>query len=558
MLPKSTDQIEVILEKNYPGHARRNIEIPEVSIYSMFKESVGKYNDRDLIIFQNRKLTYAEVEQNIERVSSGLHGMGLKKGDMIAVILPNMPEYVYLLIACTKLGITPVNINPLYTFNEIKNVVQNTRSRTMFAFIHFLPKIVDLFPIAIDRIVIINDSNSSRNPLNSIPLIRNLMETGQVPEDRNILSFENLGEGLPAVPEEKIDSKKDRAFTQYTGGTTGRPRAALISHYNIISNLYIMEEWGKNISSTDTVFISVVPLFHVYGLTITVLLPIFLGAKIHIIMDPKDSESILRIIEKNSYVVYPAIPALINSLNAVASGRKITPAGSLKVMSGAASLQNSTREIFMKLFGTEIYEAYGLTEASPSVTLSPMDDKMVKHGSVGMPLPNTSVRIMDLKTRNKELPIGEAGEIIVRGPQIIQEYLNEGIAEPVLKNGWLYTGDIGKIDSEGYLYIVERRKDMIVVSGYIVYSTEVEKVIMSDKKVDECAVVGSPDENTGEKVIAFVVVKHDKVLTQEELQEFCRKFIADYKVPSVVYFVKYLPKNPLGKILKKELRLLVR
>ena len=557
MLQNSTDQFEIILEKNYPVHARRNIEIPEVSIYSMFKESVRKYNDRDLIIFQNNKLTYAELNDNVEKLSSGLHEMGLKKGDMIGVILPNMPEYVYLLFACTKLGIIPVNINPLYTFNEIKTVVQNTRLRTIFSYIHFLPKIVDLFPIAIDRIVIINDSNSSRNPFNSIPIIRNLIERGQVPEDRNILSFENLGEGLSPVPEEKIDSINDRAFIQYTGGTTGRPRAALISHYNLISNLYIMDEWGKNISRTDTVFISVVPFFHVYGLTTSVLLPIFLGAKIHIIMNPMDSESIIRIIEKNNNILYPSIPALINSLNAAASGRKITPAGSLLVMSGASSLQNSTREAFMRIFGTEIYEAYGLTEASPSVTLSPMDEKMIRYGSVGMPLPNTSVRIVDLKTRNKDVPIGEKGEIIVRGPQIIQEYLNEGIVEPVLKNGWLYTGDIGKMDSEGYLYIIERRKDMIVVSGYNVYSSEVEKVIMASKKVDECAVVGSPDENTGEKVIAFVVVKNDKILTQEELQEFCRRYLADYKVPSVFYFVKYLPKNPLGKILKKELRLLV-
>ena len=557
MVPNSTEQIEVILERNYPGHARRNIEIPEVSIYSMFKESVRKYNDRDAIIFQNSKFTYSELNDNVERVSSGLHWMGLKKGDMIGVVVPNMPEYGILLIACTKLGIVPVNINPLYTFNEINTVVQNTKLRTIFTYLDFLPRIVNLFPLSVDRIVIIRDSNASRIPYNSIPIIRNLVERGQFPEDSNILSFENLGEGLPSVPEEKINSRNDGAFIQYTGGTTGRPRAALISHYNIMSNLYIMDEWSKNLSKTDIVFISAVPFFHVYGLTISILLPIFLGAKVHIIMNPLDSEHIIKIIEKNNNIVYPAIPALINSLIAAAYGKKITPAGSIYVMSGASSLQNNTREAFKNIFGIEIYEAYGLTEASPSVTLSPLDEKMIRNGSVGMPLPNTMVRIVDLKTRNTDMPIGEKGEIIVRGPQIIHEYLNEGVVEQVLKNGWLYTGDIGKMDSEGYLYIVERRKDMILVSGYNVYSTEVEKVIMATKKVEECAVVGAPDENTGEKVIAFVVVKNDKVLTQEELIDFCSRYLADYKVPSLVYFVDYLPKNTLGKVLKKELKLLV-
>ena len=557
MLLNSTEQIEIILEKNYPGHAKRNIEIPEVSIYSMFKESVRKYSDRDAIIFHNGKFTYSELNDNVERVSSGLHGMGLKKGDMVGVVVPNMPEYVILLMACTKLGIVPVNINPLYTFNEINTVVQNTKLRTIFTYLDFLPRIVNLFPLAVDRIVIIRDSNSSRITYNSIPLIKNLVERGQFPKDSNILSFENLGEGLPPVPEEKIDSRNDRAFIQYTGGTTGRPRAALISHYNVMSNLYIVDEWAKNLSKTDIVFISAVPFFHAYGLTISLLLPIFMGAKVYIIMNPLDSEPIIKIIEKNNNVVYPAIPALINLLITAASGKKITPGGSIYIMSGASSLQNETREAVKNIFGLKIYEAYGLTEASPSVTISPLDEKMVRNGSVGMPLPNTMVRIVDLKTRNTDMPIGEKGEIIVKGPQIINEYLNEGVVEQVLRNGWLYTGDIGKMDSEGYLYIVERRKDMIIVSGYNVYSSEVEKVIMATKKVEECAVVGAPDENTGEKVIAFVAVKNDKVLTQEELMDFCSKYLADYKVPSLVYFVEYLPKNPLGKILKKELKLLV-
>ncbi len=558
MIQNSVEQIEVILEKNYPGHARRKIDIPDISVYSMFKESVKKYGDRDAIHFQNNKITFSELNEKVETLSSGLHGMGLKKGDMIGVIIPNMPEYVYLLIACTKLGIVPVNINPLYTFNEIQSVVQATKLRTVFTHIYFFPKIANLFPVAIDRVVIINDSSVSKIPLSSIPIIRNLVEKEHSPVDRNIIPFEKLGEGMPPVPEEKFDSRKDRAFIQYTGGTTGRPRAALISHYNIISNVYILDEWSSNLARTDLTFISVVPFFHVYGLTTSIILPIFLGAKVNIIMDPMDNEGVMRIIEKNDNVVYPAIPALLNSLISVASGRKVTPGGTFIVMSGASGLQDNTREAFRAIFGVEIYEAYGLTEASPSVSLSPMDETMNRHGSVGMPLPNTKIRIVDLKTRKTDLPIGEKGEIAVNGPQIIREYLNDGIVEPVLKGDWLYTGDIGKMDNEGYLYIVDRKKDMILVSGYNVYSTEVEKVIMMNTKVSECAVVGVQDENAGEKVIAFVVVKNDKVLTQEELTEFCHKYLADYKVPTTVYFVKYLPKNPLGKILKKDLKLLLK
>ncbi len=558
MINGISDQIEVILEKNYPSHARRKIDIPDISLFAVFQESVRQFGDRIAVSFENYNLTYTKLNEEVRRVSSGLSEMGFKKKDRLAVIMPNMPQYIILLLAATKLGVEVVDINPLYTFDEIRGIIEKTKSKVMFVYTDFLTKMVNLFPIHIEKLVVVRHWDDVRSPFNSFPVLKGLMGKDYLPKDSNIRFFNDLGINLKPVADVPINPKEDVAFVQFTGGTTGKAKGVLVSHYNIVSQLYVMENWARNLDKTDVEFISAVPFYHVFGITICIFLPLFIGAKINVIMNPGDMDGIKRFIEKGKNVVFPVIPLIIHGLCDSSAGRKVNHPGNLIVISGAAPLSNKIVNNFRNVFGVEIIEAYGLTEASPTVSMNPLVPGMNKSGSIGLPLPNTQIRIVDTKKGMVEVPLGERGEIIVKGPQVVEKYLDEVAKNITIKNGWLYTGDIGKFDKDGYLYLLDRKKDMIIVSGYSVYSSEVEDIIRTNPAVSECAIIGAPDDETGEAVMAFILLKQGKTLTELEIKEFCMKRMAPYKVPTRVNFADYLPRNALGKVMKKDLRELVK
>ncbi len=549
--------MEIIWEKNYPNNAKRRIEIPEVSIYQLFKEAVKNYGPKEAICFYNITKTYSEIEIDVERIASGLSALGLKRGDKLAVLLPNCLQYVYIFFACSKLGVTLVNINSYFTFNEIKNLISITKAKTIFVFVEYITKIIDLFPIALDKIIIVRTELYFTHILNSIPGLKTLLIHDELPRDKNIMFMIDVGKNLPPVDEVPVDPKKDIALIHFTGGVTGIPKGAAISHYNLISNIYILNEWLKDANKEELAVIGTTPYFHVFGISFTMILPMFFGAKIELITHPEDLNSIINAIEKNHNTFYPDLPARFSAFLEDMHIRKISVNGTLRVMSGASMLSESVRTNFKSKFGIKLYQGYGMTE-SPIVSLCPFDDDVDRGSSVGLPLPNTSVRIVDLKTGINDMPLGESGELIVKGPQVIKEYLTDTINKPAVKDGWLYTGDMARIDENGFIYITGRKKELILVSGMSVYPYEVEKFIKSNPKVEECAVVGMPDLMTEEAVVAFIVIKNSRTLTTEEIMDYCRKNMAKYKVPQVVLFVDHLPKNVLGKVLKNELKKLVK
>ena len=546
-------KLEIIWEKNYPGYVRRKFDIPEISIYQMFKDSVSKYGSRESISFENTHRTYSELDKDVERIASGLSSLGLKYGDRLAILLPNCPQYVYLFLASAKIGVTIVNINPLYTFNEIKKIIDITKAKIIFVFAEFIAKIIDLFPTTLEKIVIVRTEIHIKNPLTSIPGLKNILFHEELPRDKNIMFMIDVGKNLPPVDEVPVNPKKDIASIHATGGIDGKPKTALISHYNFISEIYNINEFTKDISREDLSFIATPPFFHVFGLTITILFPLLIGARIEIFIDRYDLKSIIRVIEKNTNVFYPDIPTKFNTMIEDLGVSKISTGGALKIVSGASTLPTSLLEKFENKFSVKLCQGYGLTEACSVAAMCP-NYAMYRTGSSGFPFPNTSVKIVDIKTGTIDMPLGETGELIVKGPQVIDEYLDEKGKRPVKKNGWLYTGDIAKIDEDGYIYIMGRKKEMIMVSSVGVYPYEIENIIKQNPKVEECAVIGVPDLRTGEAVVAFIEVKKNKTLTMEEILEFCEKNMYFLKVPSYVLLIDHLPRNVLGKVIKNDLK----
>ncbi len=554
MYNNTQERLEILWEKNYPAHARRKIDIPEISIYQMFKESVKKYGSREAIGFENMVKTYSELNNEVERIASGLSSMGLKKGDRIVVLLPNCPQYIYILLASAKIGVTIININPMYTFNEIKNSIEVAKSKIIFVFAEFITKVIALFPTTLEKIIVVRTEIHIKNPLSSIPGLKNVLFQEELPRDKNILFMIDVGKNLPPVKEELIDPKLDIATIHFTGGITGEPKPALISHYNLIANVYELNEWTKNIDRNDILFIATPPFFHVFGITVNILLPLLIGGKIQILSDRLDLEQIVKIIEKYPNVFYPDLPSKFNGMVEDYHIKKITPRGTVRIISTSSTLPASLRANFVNRFGIKLCQGYGLTEASPVVAMCPDNEDMERPNSVGLPLPNTSVRIVDLKTGTVDMPLGETGELLVKGPQVIEGFLNNASKQLVAKDGWLHTGDLGRVDENGYIYIMGRKKDMIKVKGVGVYPLEIEKIIRSNPKVENCAVIGVPDSITGESVVAFVEVRNNKTLSKEEILEYCRNNMYILKVPSDIIISDHLPKNPLGKVLKTELK----
>ncbi len=550
--------LEEIWRSHYPSWAHRNIDIPDVSIYHALEDSVKKFGELTAIDFMGTKITYAELKDMVDSTAYTLFERGIKKGDKIGIMLPNTPQYIIYFFAILKLGGVIVQVNPLYTTRELEFEIKDSGATSLVIMDEFINKALPLYPTILEKIFVVRVQDYLPPVISTIYSLYTIRHRTKIPSAENIY-IDKRPEKLKNISKEvDINVENDPAIFQYTGGTTGMPKAAVLTHKNLISNVYQIIDWlppefKKNIS-----YLSSIPFFHVYGMMTAMLTPLIQGSKIILIPDPRNTKMIISILEKKKPVAFPGIPSMYHSIINYKNVQKHDLKNVKICISGASSLPAELQKQFERITGSILVEGYGLSECSPVANVTPLvskdRDKWRKIGSIGLPVPNTNEKIVSIEDGTTEMPIGEPGELLIKGSQVMKGYWNrEDENKKALDDGWLHTGDIARIDQDGYVFIVDRKKDLIIAGGYNIYPREVEEVIYENPMVSECAVVGVSDEHRGETVKAFIV-KKDSSLTEEEIIKFCKERLAVYKVPKIVEFRNELPLTLVGKVDKKLLR----
>ena len=557
MIEVKINSLDEALQKSYPPWVRRTIEIPDISIYRAFSDSVEKNKDNIAIDFMGNKITYSSLKEKIDSISVRLGELGITKGDRIAVMLPNIPQYITYFFAIVKLGAIIVQVNPLYTMRELEFEIKDSGANTLIVMDDFIDKALPLYPAKLKRILVVKVQYYLPPVVSQLyTLIKK--EHKKIPVADNIYLCKVPKKSKLPSKEADIDPENDPALLQYTGGTTGLPKAAILTHKNLISNAYQIIEYMPDKYKKNISYLSSIPFFHVYGMMTAMLTPLLQGSKIILIPDPRDIKTALKIIDKKKPVAFPGIPTLYHGIITYKDVKKYHIDNVKICISGASPLPVELQKNFESMTGAILVEGYGLSECSPVANVTPLveDDreKYRRFGSVGLPVSNTYEKIVSTEDGVTEMPLNEPGELVIKGPQVMKGYWNRPDENAkTMVDGWLHTGDIAKMDEDGYVYIVDREKDLIIAGGYNIYPREVEEVIYENPKVSECAVIGVKDEHRGETVKAFIV-KKDSSLTDAEIINFCKERLAVYKVPKIIEFRDELPLTLVGKVDKKALR----
>jgi long-chain acyl-CoA synthetase len=540
----------------YPKNVEPVIDLPDISLPELLRESVERWPDRDAIVYYGKRWTYAELWEASGRVAANLLRDGLVRGDRVALYLPNCPAYPIAFFGALRAGLSIVQVSPLYLGQDLTRLLRDAEPQAIVTLEILYPNLAAVATeIAVPREYVAELREFYPLPQRWF-VNRVLRHRGQhpvMPTGARVRPFRSLL--APArAPEVAIRPAEDVAVFQYTGGTTGVPKAALLTHRNLVANALQCRAWfSLQPPGTGTVLASI-PFFHVYGMTVALTFPIAEGATI-VLQTRPDIPEILKLIDRYRPTEFPGVPALYQGLNQ----HPETPRHDLRsirvCVSGSAPLPPAVQTRFEELTGGFLIEGYGLTEASPVTHANPVEPALRRIGSIGLPLPNTDQRVIDLETGTREVLVGEVGELCVRGPQVMRGYYRrDDETRAILTDGWLRTGDIARVDAEGFCYIVDRKKDMIDVGGLKVYPREVEDVLYQHPSVAEAAVVGVPDLTLGETVRAFVVRKSGTSASEAELIAFVRERIAHYKAPRSVEFRPSLPRSSVQKVLRRQLR----
>ena len=520
------------------------------------EESARRFPDRPAIIYFGRRISYRELDKLTQAFAAALHDLGVRKGDRVSINLPNIPQFIIAFYGALRLGAIVVQTNPMYTERELKELLNDSGAETIVTLDLLYPRVEAIRSQTGLRRVILTGVKDFLPPLlKRLYPIKELLERKRVSlKGKDFHSFQRLlrDHRGQRPPEVELDPAEDVALLQYTGGTTGVPKGAMLTHKNLIANTLQCRVWFLQAEEGEERVLAVLPFFHVYGMTVAMNLAIALASAM-ILLPRFQIDEVLKTINKYQPTMFPGAPTIYVAFNSHPDIKRYKVGSIKECISGSAPLPVEVKRRFEELTGGRLVEGYGLSEASPVTHSNPLDGRDIP-GSIGVPLPDTEAKIVDPES-GEELEVGEVGELIVRGPQVMKGYWNnpEETAQ-TLKDGWLYTGDIAKMDGQGYFYIVDREKDMIIASGYNVYPREVEEVLYQHPKVAEAAVIGVPDPYRGETVKAFIVPRAGEELDEEELIAFCRERLAAYKVPRLIEFRDSLPKTAIGKVLKRELR----
>lgn len=521
---------------HYTESIAKEIDIPNKSLQQMLLETTAKYPQNNALSFYGRKITYQELTFAASGFASALQKKGVQKGDRVAIMLPNCPQYVIAYYGTLIAGGIVTQVNPMLVEREIEHILNDSGAETIVVFDAVYPRVKSI--------------QSNTNLKTAIAV--SLQPNGQQIPDYTFETFMAEAGGPPNPV--AIDPKHDVAVLQYTGGTTGRSKGAMLTHRNLYANVLQSYEFFKEKTNFGKDrFLTVIPLFHVFGMTACMNLSIYTGAE-SIMLPRFDLEEVLNTIKNEQPTNFPGVPTMYVAITNHPKAEEYGLNSIETCNSGSAPMPLELLREFEGKTGAKILEGYGLSEAAPATHCNPIFAER-KPGSVGIGFPSTDYKIVDLGSGTEEVPTGELGELIIKGPQVMKGYWNMPEETAItLRDGWLYTGDIARVDEDGYLYIVDRKKDLIIASGYNIYPRDVEEVLYEHPSVQEAVVVGVPDPYRGETVKAYVVLKAGKEATEDEMIEYCRKNMAAYKVPKIVEFRGELPKTNVGKILRRALR----
>jgi long-chain acyl-CoA synthetase len=546
---------------HYEAGVPHAIDVPDVTLPELLDRTAARFPAQVALRFfldprlPAPSLTWAELRERSLRFATALFQLGVRKGDRVAIMLPNCPEFVIGLYGALRIGAIPVNTNPMYVARELREQLEDSGAETLVLLDQFLPRLREIHAATrVKRAIVVDVTEGLPWPART--LVRwsasRRGERVKVSSETGITSFHELLRGYPPTPPGANLRPGDVALLQYTGGTTGTPKAAMLTHRNLAANAAQARAWFPRLREGEEVILGAVPLFHAYGLLGVLLLGVSGGAEIVLLPRPRPVDIVLEALHRFRPTLFPGVPTLYAGLVDHPRVGEYDLRTGTQCLSGAASLPASLVERFEALTGGRLVEGYGLTEASPLTHGNPVHGER-RVGAIGVPMPGTDSRIVDLAT-GEPLPPGREGEIEVRGPQVMAGYWSQPAeTAEAFHDGWLRTGDIGRMDEDGYFQVVDRRKDMIDASGFKVFPREVEEVLLMHPAVGEAVVAGVPDPYRGETVKAFVVLRPGASATAENITAFCRLHLAAFKIPRRVEFRHELPKSMVGKYLRRVL-----
>lgn len=560
--------------KSYPAGVPETLEpYPEKPLFSLLEEAAAKWPDSEAVVFpvapRAKRLTYRQLLDEVEQCARALASMGVKKGDRVGLLLPNCPQFVVAFYALQRLGAVPVGNNPLYTKRELSHQLQDAGIRMLIALDLLYPLVQQVKgEVGLETVIVARIQDYLGFPINLLAPLKQKKDAQKegrpwppVPDGAEVTWWKDLMKGTyPDAPPLDVDPVEDVAAFVYTGGTTGLSKGAMLTHFNVVSNAIQTGAWFTGVEEGKEGIMCVLPFFHSYGLNAVMNVGIFKGMKL-ILLPRFELDMALEAIDKERPTLFPGVPRIYIAINEAPETAKHDLSSIRSCFSGAAPLPVAVAEKFEGISGGRLVEGYGLTETSPVTHINPLDGNH-RFGTIGLPIPDTDCKIVDLDDPEKEVSPGEEGELCMAGPQIMKGYWNrpEETEEMIRvhKDGirWLHSGDIAKMDPDGYFRIVDRKKDMIIVSGFNVYPTDVEQVLYRHPKIQKVCVAGIPDEKTGEAVKAYIVPKEGQQPTEDEIREWAKDpehGLTGYRAPKHIEFRDSLPETMVGKVLRRVL-----
>jgi long-chain acyl-CoA synthetase len=547
---------------SYPQGVPADIDPSQYpSLVALMEESFTKYADRTAYSFMGKDVSYGETDKLSRAFAAYLQGLALAKGDRVAVMMPNCPQYPIAVAAILRAGLILVNVNPLYTPRELEHQLKDSGAKAIVIMENFgttLQQCIAATPIKHIVLAAMGDRLGFLKGALVNYVVRNVKKLVPQFSLPGAVRFNDaLDQGANRTLQVPVIGPDDVAVLQYTGGTTGVSKGAVLLHRNVIANVLQSEAWNEPAmaqvpTGEQPTGVCALPLYHIFAFTVGMMLSMRTGGKLILIPNPRDLAGVLKELSKHTIHTFPAVNTLFNGLANHPDFNSVNWKNLKVSVGGGMAVQAAVAKLWLEKTGCPICEGYGLSETSPSATCNPTDSKAYT-GTIGLPLPSTSLKLLD--DEGREVPPGQPGEIAIKGPQVMAGYWQrpDETAKVMTADGYFKTGDIGMVDERGYFKVVDRKKDMILVSGFNVYPNEVEDVVAQIPGVLECAAVGIVDEKTGEAV-KLVIVKKDPSLTEAQVREYCKANLTGYKQPRIVEFRTDMPKTPVGKILRRELR----